>query len=116
MCECSDEKAPALRQRARAVEIVSLSLFLVLIGVLEAIPGSQWALFGIGAGAILLGRAQAQHAYGLTVRPLGLILGAGALVAGVAGAVSPGLPLLPAFLVAGGVAGLGVAARLPRPR
>jgi hypothetical protein len=99
------------------LEIVGLSLILILLGVLVAIPGNQGALFVLGLGAILLGKNLARHVLGMRPRPLGLILGGGALAGGLAGWVSPELPILAIFLVAAGTTGLGVLAlRSPRPR
>lgn len=49
------------------------------------------------------------------MRPLGLMLGGGAVAAGLSGLLAPGLPLLAIFLVAAGVTGLGTLA-LPAGR
>lgn len=105
-CGCS-ETDPARRRRARMIEVVALSSFLILVGVLELIPGRQWAYLALGAGVILLAKNLARHGSGMSVRPLGLVLGGGALATGIAGSVVPGLPLLPIFLLAAGVTGLG---------
>lgn len=117
-CGCMEEcreADPAQGHRAWMIEIVAFSLILILLGVLIAIPGNQEALFVLGLGVILLGKNLARHVRGMRVRPLGLILGGGALAAGLAGRVSPELPMFAIFLVAAGLAGLGVLA-VPSPR
>jgi hypothetical protein len=99
------------------LEIVGLSLILILLGALVAIPGNQGALFVLGLGVILLGKNLARRVHGMRPRPLGLILGGGALAAGLAGWASPELPIFAIFLVAAGMTGLGVLALAsPRPR
>jgi hypothetical protein len=89
------------------IEVAAFSSFLILVGALEAMPGRQWAYLALGSGVILLAKNLARHASGMRVRPLGLILGGGALAAGLADLALPGLPLLPVLLVATGVTGLG---------
>ncbi len=96
--------------RAGMIDVAALSSFLILMGVLELIPGSQWAYLALGAGAITLAKNLARHAIGMRVRPLGLILGGGAFVTGLAGSAFPGLPLVAVFLVATGAMGLGAVA------
>ncbi len=114
-CACGDAVTdPAPRRRARVIEVVAFSAFLIFAGALEAMPGRQWAHFGVGVGVILLAKNLARRACGLKMRPLGLIIGGGALATGIACLTVHDLPLLPTFLVAAGIAGLGVAVMASR--
>lgn len=109
VCECS-EADPGRRRRARMIEVVAFSSFLIMVGALELVPGRRWPHYALGAGIILLSKNLARHSSGMKIRPLSLILGGGALATGLVGSVVPSLPLLPVFLLAAGVTGLGVVA------
>ncbi|MDH4259874.1 MAG: hypothetical protein OEW16_06160 [Gammaproteobacteria bacterium] len=99
------------RDRAWLIEVSALALFLLLVGILVAVPGRQWAEFALGLSAILLGKNAARFWSGLAVRHAGLAVGGGALAAGVAGLVWPESPLLGIFLIATGVVAFALAVR-----
>ena len=91
------------RDRAWLIEVGSLALFLLLMGILIAVPGRQWAEFALGLGAILLGKNIARLWSGRGMRRAGLAVGGGAISAGVSGLAWPESPLLGIFLIATGV-------------
>jgi hypothetical protein len=104
---CYREIGAAPRDRAWLIEAVAFALFLVLAGILIAVPDRQWAPFALGLGTILLGKNLVRHMSGMRVRHIGVIIGSGALVAGLAGLAFPDLPLFAIFMVATGMAVLG---------
>src|SRR3990172_7970101 len=106
---CRTQVGLARRDRAWLIDAIAFALFLVLAGVLMAIPGKTWAVFALGLGVILLGRNLVRHLNGLRARRVSLVAGGGALVAGLAGLASPDLPLLAIFLAVTGIALLGLA-------
>ncbi|MBI2752045.1 MAG: hypothetical protein HYX46_00780 [Betaproteobacteria bacterium] len=95
--------------RAARIEAIAFALFLILAGVLLAIPGANWAQFALGLGVILLGKNLMRHLGGIKVRRIGLIVGGGALAAGLAGLILPALPILAVFLAVTGLSILGLA-------
>ena len=110
MRTCSfGESNTARRERAWLIDVSALALLLFLAGVLLAVPGRQWAEFGLGLGAILLGKNLVRFLNGLRMRRIGLAAGGGALAAGLAGLASPESPLLGIFLIATGVFALALA-------
>lgn len=106
--ELSWKAREVVEQRAWLVEVTALALFLVLTGILAAIPGKQWALLALGLGLILLGKNFVRHMVHLRARRVGLVAGGGAVVAGLASLVYPHLPVLAIFLVAAGTVLLGL--------
>jgi len=95
--------------RGRQLDEIGFALLMILVGVLIAIPGEQWAELALGVGVILLGKNLVRRAIGLRMRHAGLAIGGGALVAGLAGLASPPLPLTAIFLLGAGMVVLGSA-------
>jgi hypothetical protein len=95
--------------RAGLIDVSALSLVLLLVGILLAVPGNQWPEFALGLGAIFLGKNVMRIWSGLKMRRAGLAAGGGALAAGLAGLASPELPLLAIFLIGAGVIAFAMA-------
>ena len=80
---------------------VGWGLFLILLGGLWLLP-QGWAPEGtwlIGTGVLLLGLNAVRRARGIPVHRIGVLLGALALVAGLASLAQVSAPVIPAFLV-----------------
>lgn len=92
------ERDAALDHR---LDDIGWGLFLVLLGGLWLLP-QGWVPDGtwlIGTGVLLLALNAVRRAYGIPVHGIGVLLGALALLAGLAALAHVSAPLIPAFLV-----------------
>lgn len=99
------------RDREWLIDAGALALLLLLAGSLMVVPGTQWAEFALGVGAILLGKNAVRYWSGFSMRRTGLAAGSGALAAGLSGLVWPGASLFGVFLAATGAVALALAIR-----
>jgi hypothetical protein len=83
----------------RQLEGISWALFLIMIGGLWLIPNVPGGLWLIGVGLIMLGLNVARYLKGIRVHAFSSVLGALALLLGVAELLGLGLPVLPILLI-----------------
>ena len=83
----------------RQLEGAGWALLLIMIGGLWLIPNVPEGVWLIGAGLIMVGVNIVRYLYGIRMRTFSSMLGALALVLGIADLFGLGLPVLPALLV-----------------
>ncbi len=86
------------------LDVLGWGVFFLMTGVLLLIPGLPEGTWLVGLGVLLLGLAGARVALGLAFEWFGVILGAGALLAGFGTIAGLDIPVFALFLVACGLA------------
>ena len=86
------------------LDVLGWGVFFLMTGVLLLIPGLPEGAWLVGLGVLLLALAGARVALGLAFEWFGVILGAGALLAGFGEIAGLDIPVFALFLVACGLA------------
>ena len=89
---------------AHRLDVLGWGIFFLMTGVLMLFPGLPEGIWLVGLGALLLGLAAVRVALGLAIEWFGVILGAGALIAGFGTVAGIYIPVFALFLVACGLA------------
>lgn len=96
LVESQDSDKRALDRR---LEGISWALFLIMLGGLALIPNVPGGVWLIGVGLIMLGLNVARYLNGIRMRSFTSMLGALALVLGVAELIGLDWPVLPILLI-----------------
>jgi hypothetical protein len=86
------------------LDVLGWGIFFLMTGMLMLIPGLPEGSWLVGLGVLLLGLAGARLTLGLRFEWFGVILGAGALIAGFGTIAGLDIPVFALFLVACGLA------------
>ena len=86
------------------LDVLGWGVFFVMTGMLMLIPSLPEGTWLVGLGVLLLGLAGVRLALGLAFEWFGLILGVGALLAGLGTIAGVEIPVFALFLVACGLA------------
>lgn len=89
---------------AHRLDVLGWGIFFLMTGVLMLFPGLPGGIWLVGLGGLLLGLAAVRVALGLAIEWFGVILGAGALIAGFGTIAGIYIPVFALFLVACGLA------------
>jgi hypothetical protein len=89
---------------AHRLDVLGWGIFFLMTGVLMLFPSLPEGTWLVGLGVLLLGLAAVRVALGLAFEWFGVILGAGALVAGFGTIAGIYIPVFALFLVACGLA------------
>ena len=89
---------------AHRLDVLGWGIFFLMTGVLMLFPGLPEGIWLVGLGVLLLGLAAVRVALGLAIEWFGVILGAGALIAGFGTIAGIYIPVFALFLVACGLA------------
>lgn len=94
----------SLHAVADRIDTIGWGLLFLMTGLVLLVPGLPDGTWLIGLGAVLLGVNAARVAAGLAAQWLGVLVGAGAMVAGVGTMVGVDVPVVALLLVAFGLA------------
>jgi hypothetical protein len=101
----------------RRIDAIGWGLLFLMSGVLFLIPGLPEGSWLVGLGVVLLGLNAARRAMGLEIDRFGVVIGSGAVLAGLAIVAGMDVPVFALLLIASGLAiiaeqvGLGRAGR-----
>jgi hypothetical protein len=89
---------------AHRLDVLGWGIFFLMTGVLMLFPSLPEGIWLVGLGVLLLSLAAVRVALGLAIEWFGVILGAGALIAGFGTIAGIYIPVFALFLVACGLA------------
>jgi hypothetical protein len=89
---------------AYRLDVLGWGVFFLMTGVLMLVPDLPAGTWLVGLGVLLLGLAAVRRALGLAFEWFGVILGTGALAAGLGTIAGFSIPVFALFLVACGIA------------
>ena len=89
---------------AHRLDVLGWGIFFLMTGVLMLFPSLPEGMWLVGLGVLLLSLAAVRVALGLAIEWFGVILGAGALIAGFGTIAGIYIPVFALFLVACGLA------------
>lgn len=94
-----ENRASDKRALDRQLERLGWALFLIMLGGLWLIPNVPGGVWLVGVGLIMLGLNVARYFNGIRMHTFTSVLGAAALLLGVADLLGWGLPVLPILLI-----------------
>jgi hypothetical protein len=94
----------APRDLIRRIEAIGWGLLLLMTGVLLLVPGLPEGTWLVGLGLLMLGLNATRHFAGLPLDRFGVILGAGAVLAGLGAMAGMDIPVFALGLIVWGLA------------
>ena len=104
MTGVTDTNNADTKNLAHRLDVLGWGIFFLITGVLMLFPSLPEGIWLVGLGVLLLGLAAVRVALGLAIEWFGVILGAGALIAGFGTIAGIYIPVFALFLVACGLA------------